>query len=94
MTYRITEKDLQAVCDRLNITLNRPIQPWDKSGDRYRANIGNFHISHAYGGVSLHEMMTDGGGVRDTFSCGHMPKRELFNRMHAMLDGIDIAKSA
>jgi hypothetical protein len=92
MSNRITEKQLEAVCDLLNRELGRPMEPWSKTDDGYKANIGNFHISHAYGGVSLHEMVTDGGGVNDVFSQGHCPKRELFSRIHAMLDGIQMQK--
>jgi hypothetical protein len=29
--------------------------------------------------------MTEGGGVRDVFSCGHVTKRDLYNRMSAYL---------
>ena len=95
MTDRITEKQLQRLCAVINRQLARPIEPWAKNSDGiYRAQIGNLHISHAYGGVSLCEMVTDGGGVNDVFSQGHMPKRELWNRMHAMLDGIDLAKAS
>jgi hypothetical protein len=49
------------------------------------ANVGNYHLSHAYGGVSLHQMSNLGGGVRDVFSCGHVPKRNLCDRMFAFL---------
>lgn len=53
------------------------------------ANIGNFHLSGAYGGVSLHEMTTDGGGVvRDVFRCGHVPKRELAGLIDAYMQRI------
>ena len=94
MAYRITEKQLEAVCALINRELNRPMEPWSKSSNEYKANIGNFHISHAYGGVSLHEMRSEGGGVNDVFSQGHCPKRELFTRMHAFLDGIQLQKES
>ena len=92
MAYRITEKQLEAVCDLINREMKRPMEPWSKSSNGYKANIGNFHISYAYGGVSLHEMCSDGGGVNDVFNQGHCPKRELFTRMHALLDGIQLQK--
>jgi len=94
MGYRITESMLEARCIRINETLNRPRHPYPvgRKG-ALKANIGNFHISHAYGGVCLHEMVTDGGGVRDVFECGHVPKRDLFNRMSAMLRGIEVTQS-
>jgi hypothetical protein len=94
---RITEKDLQAVCNRINRTLNMPLQPYElqlADGDKpskYVAQIGCYHLSHAYGGVALHRMYNDGGGVSDVFG-GHMPKRELYGKMHAFLAGLDAAK--
>jgi len=89
---RITDKHLQAVVDRINATLGKPAAPWTRDGDKFTANIGNYHLSGDYGGKALHQMATDGGGVHDIFG-GHMPKRELYERMHAFLRGIE-AKSA
>ena len=59
-----------------------------------KAQIGNYHIDGAYGGVSLHQMVNDGGGIRDVFSCGHVPKRELFDRICAFMEGIRTAQDA
>ena len=70
---RITRKDLEGAVNLLNrITGNEP-EPYRKENDKWVANIGNFHISGAYGGVSLHQMVNEGGGVRDVFYCGHIP---------------------
>jgi tetrahydromethanopterin S-methyltransferase subunit B len=56
MNDRITEKNLQAVVDRINSATGSPMQPWDKlpGQDRMQAQIGCYHLSHAYGGVCLH----------------------------------------
>lgn len=86
---RITLSHLQAVCDRINHAHGTPLTPYSKRDDgTLVANIGNFHLSGAYGGYALHQMANDGGGVRDLFG-GHMPKRELAARMHAYLRGMD-----
>ena len=86
---RITEKDLQAVCNRINRATGSPAEPYVKDADgKYHAQIGCYHLSHAYGGVALHRMYNDGGGVSDVFG-GHMPKRELYGKMHAFIAGID-----
>ena len=85
---RITEKDLQAVCNRINRAMDMPLEPYAKVGDKYVAQIGCYHLSHAYGGVALHRMYNDGGGVSDIFG-GHMPKRELYGKMHAFLAGLN-----
>jgi len=85
---RITDKDLQAVVNRINRMAGMPLEPYAKVGDNYVAQIGCYHLSHAYGGVALHRMYNEGGGVSDIFG-GHMPKRELYGKMHAFLAGLD-----
>jgi len=88
---RITEKDLQAVVNRINRATNSPVEPYAKVGDKYTAQIGCYHLSHAYGGVALHRMYNDCGGVSDVFG-GHMPKRELYGKLHAFIAGLDAAE--
>jgi hypothetical protein len=90
MTSRITERDLQGVVDRINRVTNSPAAPYakDETG-RMRAQVGNYHISHAYGGVCLHRMFNEGGGVSTPLCSGHVPKRELYNLMHAYLRGME-----
>lgn len=86
---RIRERDLQAQCDRINDLKGTELSAYTKLEDgTYRANIGNFHLSFAYGGVALHRMCGERGGVEDVFRCGHMPKRELYGKMCAFLVGI------
>lgn len=86
----ITRKNLDAVVNRLNIMTGNKIAPYTRSEDgRFTANVGNYHLSGAYGGVSLHRMVTDGGGVTDVFGCGHVAKRDLYDHLHAYLKGIE-----
>ncbi len=91
---RITDKNLEAVVARINAVTNSPATAYTRTADKFEANIGNYHLSHAYGGVSLHKMVGKGGGVTDVFGRGHMPKRELYDLMHAFLRGYDVAKAA
>jgi len=49
------------------------------------STIGAYTLSYAYGGVSLHRYVNKHGGVCDVFSCGHIPKRDLFNRICAYM---------
>ena len=87
---RITDKDLEAVVNRINRLLDKPQEPYTRDSEgRFRANIGNYHISGAYGGKALHCMCNEGGGVSDVFGRGHMPKRELYELMHAYIKGIE-----
>lgn len=89
---RITRKTLQPVVDRLNRLTNSPMEPWTRGEDgRFLANIGNFHLSGAYGGWSLHRVVNECGGISDVFRCGHVPARDLYNQIHAFLRGIEFA---
>jgi hypothetical protein len=93
MTNRITRKTLEAIAARINAVTNSPMEPHTVGADgKYHAAIGNFHISGAYGGYCLHRMVTEGGGVTDVFSCGHVPARELADRMYAFVRGLEFAK--
>ena len=88
---RITEKHLQGLVDHLNELTEMPKEPWTKTGDNgspFVANIGNYHLSGAYGGWALEQMSTTGGGVRSVFECGYQPKRDLYNRIRAFMQGI------
>lgn len=93
MKQRVTIKTLEAIADRLNVQTGSPAKAWDKNEDgQHKAQIGNFYISQAYGGYSLHRMVTDGGGVSDVFSCGHIPARQLADRMYAYMKALsDVA---
>jgi hypothetical protein len=84
---RITEANLQAVVDRINRMTNSPTSPYVGN----KAQIGNYHLSHAYGGVCLHRMATDGGGVSSPLIIGHVPKRDLYHAMFAFIAGLNAA---
>ena len=85
---RVTEKQLQSVVDRLNRITGSPLAPYVGR----EAQIGNYHLSHAYGGVCLHRMYNAGGGVTSPLSTGHIPKRELLGLLHAFINGIESQK--
>lgn len=90
---RITEKMLEARVSYLNKITNSPATPYtrDENG-RTKANIGNFHLSHAYGGVCLHRMHNEGGGVSCPIVNHHTTKRELMDALNAFINGIDFQK--
>jgi hypothetical protein len=81
---RVTEAQLQAIVDRLNRITGMPAAPYVNG----KAQVGNYHLSHAYGGVCLHRMHNEGGGVSCPIIHGHVPKRELANLMHAYIAGL------
>ena len=82
---RTTEKQLQSIVDRINRITGSPMSPYIEG----KAQVGNYHLSHAYGGVCLHRMHNDGGGVSSPLSCSHVPKRELAQLMYAFIYGIN-----
>lgn len=92
MATRITIANLEAVVARINRVTGSPSTPWRREGGRNRANIGNYHLSHAYGGVCLHRMCNESGGVTTPLGLGHVPKRELYELLHAFLRGLEIGK--
>ena len=77
---RITEKYLQATCDRINRVLDKPLEPYARTEGNLVANIGCYHLDHAYGRVALYQMASEGG---------HMPKRDLYERIHAFIKGLE-----
>ena len=87
---RITDRDLEAVCRRINIITDSPLSPYVKDAEtgRHVAQIGNYHISHAYGGVCLHRISNESGGITTPLNVGHVPKRELYHMMHAYIAGL------
>ena len=90
---RITNKDLENLVMRINKITNSPETPYTKSDTGFKANIGNYHIDGAYGGVSLHRMHSEGGGVNEVFGCGHITKKDLYNRMRAFINGLSETKT-
>lgn len=85
---RITRKCVELLADRINEVKGTPKITWGKDANgKNKANIGNYHIDGAYGGVSLHCIVNEAGGVDEIFGCGHITKRDLWNRMRAFLEG-------
>lgn len=86
--------DLESLCDYLNGITESPMKPYDrdrKTGKNV-AQIGNYHISSAYGGVCLHRMFNTGGGITTPLMSGHVPKRELYDAMRHFISGINAQK--
>ena len=91
---RITEKDLKAVVERINRMTDSPLEAYTRQPDgTHRANVGNYHLSFAYGGVTLARMCNEGGGITQPLGWGHKPKRELYHQLHAFISGLQ-AKGA
>ena len=75
---RITAHDLTLTLARLNAATGIDAPCYTR--------LGSWFIGQAYGGYQLERVMTDGGGVK-TYG-GFGTKREVLDRLHAMLDGL------
>lgn len=91
MANRITRAHLDAKTATLNSMTNSPAEPYSTVDGKAVANKGNYHISGAYGGYNLHRM-TEGGGVTDVLSIGHVTARELATLISAYTAGLYDAK--
>jgi hypothetical protein len=92
MKMATSKKELEALVDLINIATNSPTIPWTRTADGLRANIGNYHIDGAYGGVQLQRMMNESGGVTAPLGLGFCSKREMSEKLRAFLRGIETAK--
>lgn len=87
---RITQKDLECLTDRINKATNSPMASYTRTDGISKANIGNYHLSYAYGGVKLERMCNESGGVNTVSIGGFGTKRELYNWMQAFLSGMAV----
>jgi hypothetical protein len=89
---RITQSFLRQQVKNLNTLVGLEGVPIYRTGDDGKiigGNPGVYCLSCAYGGYALHRMSASGGtGINDIFNSGHMPARELSNRISAYIQGI------
>ena len=88
---RITKKQLIARIETINSILQRPATPYTQVDGKLVANIGNFHLSEAYGGYGV-GLMTDGGGSSDPIWRGHITARDAYDRISAFISGLQFSK--
>lgn len=94
MAQRITRKMLDARVATINELLGAPMEPYTENKElgRYVANPGNYHIGSAYGGVCLHRMSNESGGVSNVFNTGFIPARQLYDQICAFINGIQTSR--
>lgn len=85
MRDRVTDRDLDRLCDRINELTGSPMRPWGPDG----ANVGNYHIGSAYGGVRLERMFNTGGGITTPLRSGYVSRRELYEALSAFIAGLE-----
>ncbi len=72
---------IEGKLDELNTKLGRPTEAYTLRDGKFRANVGVYHLSGAYGGWNVHKMVSEGGGVSEPFGHGHVSKRQLYQRI-------------
>lgn len=95
MSNRITVNMLEGMIRAINKAAGTPEAAYSKQADgSYKPNANNYHLSGAYGGYALEQMSSRKGcsGISSVFNCGHVPKRDLYNRMRAFLSGLEVSK--
>lgn len=90
---RITNNQLESLVTYINTLTGSPQTPYtrDEQGS-LKANVGNFHLYFAYGGVNVHRMSNESGGVNTPICSGCTTKRELFEKMHSFIRGLEFNK--
>ena len=88
MASRISRHDIEVQLRNLNRALERPEEPYTRADGVYHANAGCLHLSGAYGGWQVQEMMA-GGGTRE-ITRSYAPLREV----SVFLDGMSAALAA
>jgi hypothetical protein len=97
---RISRKHLESQVATINRMLGAPSESYALVGDRYKANIGNYHIGantpgDRYGTrFCLQQTINEGGGVHvvsGTEVCGAQAFADVLS---AMISGIQAAQEA
>ena len=98
MSDRVTIKDLEAICSRINREVNGrdDVPLWRRVAGGAVQSPDVFYIDQAYGGCALYRACSEGAdgqshGVSDVLRVGHRPKRELRDLMFAFLEGYELA---
>ena len=90
---RTSIKTLEYLVNQINELTNSPLTPYSRTGEKFTGNIGNFHISQAYGGVCVHRMANTSGGVNTPIWQGHISKREAESQIRSFIRGLEMARA-
>ena len=74
---RITQRDLEAVVNRLNAR--------EGFKDAKYSTVGAYCLDGAYGGWQLQKYVNECGGVTTISTGGYVSKRELYNQIYTLL---------
>ena len=70
--------------------LGEEMEPYtNKNG--YKANIGTFYVDGGNGGVALERVVSETGACNVIFY--RSTKRVLYDKVHAMIRGVEVARA-
>lgn len=92
MSNRITDAMLDHKVEHLNNITGNPTEQYTLvigTGGKanHVSNPGCYYLDQAYGGTRLLRMLPDGEGSSDVFGCGFETKRNILDRISAMIIG-------
>lgn len=87
---RTTIKTLELLINQINELTNSPKTSYSKKEDgfSFEANIGNYHLYQAYGGVCVHRITNLGGGITTPIFSSCIPKKEAEYQIRAFISGL------
>ncbi len=88
MSKRITQKDLDKLCDRINELTNSPMEydRFNPNTGKIEACIGHYFVSSAYGGWQLQRLHNSEGGVTLPLGYGYVPARRMYERLQDFIN--------
>jgi len=88
MRTQIRIAQIERKIDYLNEITKSPAKPYTRNAKgKQKANLKNFHTYQAYGGVGVHRMDNEHGGVTTTIPLG--TKRECYDALCNFINGIE-----
>jgi len=88
---QIKKADLERQVTRINRITNSPQEPMTIGKDnKTQFNSGCYSLDGAYGGWGLVRMTLAGGSGEDEVIAGHHSMRDLYNRMNALITGLEM----
>lgn len=79
--------------DYINKITNSPAEYSDQDTGKFRSHVGHYCLDWAYSGVNLQRVCNESGGVSQPLGSGFCTKRELYEKMHAFIRGIEEGKA-
>jgi hypothetical protein len=86
---RVTIKQLEYQVGRINQLTGSPNAPYTVIDGKINANIDNYHLDEAYGGIKLVRMDNERGGISLISKEGYVTKGKLSVWLDAFIAGLE-----